>query len=165
MTLSRTFCAVLTFGLIQGAAAVAPVEDQMALAEDETFLLPIDGPENRLPEYPAAVLAQQSAGAHFVCMRVDIDEQGKVGYVGPVVREPDCPPITELTRQFSDAATATLSTWHFEPAIRCVFRSRRAMENAGMSCVGGREVPQATSLTFRFLFEQVDGRGVVRMQR
>jgi len=146
--------------------ATQPATDgKLVLGENETFLLPIDKPGNRLPEYPAIVLAQQQAGAHFVCMRVDIDEQGKVTFAGPVVREPDCPPITELTKQFADASVAALSLWRFEPAVRCVFRSRRAKEAAGMSCVGGREVPQATTLTFRFLFEQVEGRGVGRMQR
>ncbi len=140
-------------------------EGALQPAENETFLLPIDEPGNRLPEYPQAVLTQQQAGAHYVCMRVDIDEEGKVSYAGPIVREADCPPITELTKQFADAATTALSSWRFEPAIKCVFRSKRAKEAAGMSCSGGREVPQATSLTFRFLFEQVEGRGVVRMQR
>jgi hypothetical protein len=158
--------ALLAVAMAAPAVASEPAaEGQLALGENETFLLPIDEPGNRLPEYPQAVLTQQQAGAHYVCMRVDIDEEGKVTYAGPLVRDTDCPPITELTKQFSDAATAALTTWRFEPAIKCVFRSQRAKEAAGMSCSGGREVPQATSLTFRFLFEQVEGRGVVRMQR
>lgn len=146
-------------------AEAAADSGQMALKENETFLLPIDEPGNRLPEYPAEVLAQQVVPSAQVCMRVDIDEEGSVSYAGPVVREPDCPPITELTKQFADAATATLTSWRFEPAIKCVFRSKRAKEAAGMSCQGGRENPVATTLTFRFLFEQVDGQGRVRMQR
>ena len=137
---------------------------QLQLGENETFLLPIDEPGNRLPEYPAAVLAQAVPSAQ-VCMRVDIDEEGGVSYAGPVVREPDCPPITQLTKQFSDASEAALRNWRFEPAIKCTFRNKRAKEAAGMSCQGGRETPVATTLTFRFLFEQVDGQGRVRMQR
>ena len=165
--------ALLALGLA-GAAfaedAATPAEDgaadagQLQLGENETFLLPIDEPGNRLPEYPAAVLAQAVPSAQ-VCMRIDIDENGGVTYAGPVVREPDCPPITELTKQFSDAAAAALRTWRFEPAIKCRFRNKRAKEAAGMSCQGGRETPVATTLTFRFLFEQVDGQGRVRMQR
>lgn len=138
---------------------------KLALGENETFLLPIDEPGNRLPDYPAAVLAQQQVPSRYVCMRVDVDTEGAVSYAGPLVREPECPAITELSKQFADAAEATLKEWRFEPAIKCVFRNRRAKDLAGMSCDGGREVPQATSLTFRFLFEQVDGKGVVRMQR
>lgn len=165
--------ALLALGL-SGAAyaedAAAPVEDgsadagQLQLGENETFLMPIDEPGNRLPEYPAAVLAQAVPSAQ-VCMRIDIDEEGGVSYAGPVVREPDCPPITQLTKQFSDAAEAALRTWRFEPAIKCTFRNKRAKEAAGMSCQGGRETPVATTLTFRFLFEQIDGQGRVRMQR
>lgn len=160
------FATGLAAALALSPAAVAEeAPATLELKDNESFLLPIDEPGNRLPEYPAAVLAQQAVASAVVCMRVDIDAEGGVSYAGPVVREPECPPITELTRQFADASTATLATWRFEPAIKCVFRSRRAKEAAGMSCAGGREVPTATTLTFRFLFEQVDGRGVVLMQR
>lgn len=143
----------------------AQEDGQMALKDNESFLLPIDEPGNRQPTYPAAVLELQAVGARAICMRVDIDEEGAVSYTGPLVREPECPAITELSKQFVDASVEALSTWRFEPAIKCVFRSKRAKEAAGMSCQGGKEVPQATSLTFRFLFDQVDGQGVVRMQR
>jgi hypothetical protein len=98
-------------------------------------------------------------------MRVDIDEEGAVSYTGPVVREPECPAVTELSKQFVDVSVAALSSWRFEPAIVCTFRSTAAKEAAGMSCQGGRETPQATSLTFRLLFNQVDGKGVVFLQR
>jgi hypothetical protein len=137
----------------------------LQLTDKQTFLLPIDEPGNRLPEYPAEVLSQQQVPSRAICMRVDVDEAGGVSYTGPLVREPECPAITQLTKQFVDASVAALSTWRFEPAIVCTFRTVNAKEAAGMSCQGGREAPQATSLTFRFLFEQVDGRGVVRMQR
>jgi hypothetical protein len=166
-TMAARGAVLVAWTLAAGSALAtdAPAEGQLVLAENESFLLPIDEPGNRLPEYPAAVLAQPQSAPSYVCMRVDIDEEGKVGFAGPIVRDPDCPPITELTKQFADAAATALATWRFEPAIKCVFRNKRAKEAAGMSCSGGREVPQATTLTFRFLFEQVDGRGVVRMQR
>jgi len=98
-------------------------------------------------------------------MRVDIDEEGAVSYTGPLVREPECPAVTELSKQFVDVSVAALSSWRFEPAIVCTFRTTNAKEAAGMSCQGGRETPQATSLTFRLLFNQVDGKGVVFLQR
>jgi len=138
---------------------------QLALADNETFLLPIDNEGNTLPAYPEAVLTQQEAGARYICMRVDIGEEGTVTYTGPVIRAPECPEITQLTKQFVDVTAEALKTWTFEPAIRCVFRNKGAKEAAGMSCQGGKENPQATSLTFRFLFDQVEGKGVVRMQR
>jgi hypothetical protein len=118
-----------------------------------------------LPEYPAEVLAQQQVPSRAVCMRVDIDEEGAVSYTGPLVREPECPAVTELSKQFVDVSVAALSNWRFEPAVVCTFRTKDAKEAAGMSCEGGREKPQATSLTFRLLFNQVDGKGLVLLQR
>ena len=162
-TLAAGLAAALALASTAAQSDDAPAV--LELKENESFLLPIDEPGNRLPEYPAAVLAQQVVPSAVVCMRVDIDAEGGVSYAGPVVREPECPAITELTKQFVDASTAALTTWRFEPAIKCVFRSKRAKEAAGMSCSGGKEVPTATTMTFRFLVEQVDGRGVVRMQR
>jgi hypothetical protein len=147
------------------AAANASSDGTLQLTDKQTFLLPIDEPGNRLPEYPAEVLAQQQVPSRAICMRVDVDEKGGVSYAGPLVREPECPAVTELSKQFVDVSTAALSTWRFEPAIVCTFRTKAAKEAAGMSCQGGREKPQATSLTFRLLFDQVDGKGVVRLQR
>ena len=148
------------------AAASEPAANaELVLTDRQTFLLPIDDAGNRAPEYPAAVLAQQQGGARAICMRVDIDTEGAVSYAGPIVRESDCPPITELTKQFVDASEAAMREWRFEPAVVCNFRSKRAKEAAGMSCQGGKEEPQSTTLTFRLLFDQVDGKGAVRMQR
>lgn len=157
--------ALLLVAALPVAASEPAASAELVLTDRQTFLLPIDDAGNRAPEYPAAVLAQQQVGARAICMRVDIDTGGAVSYAGPVVREPDCPPITELTRQFVDASHAAMREWRFEPAVVCNFRSKRAKEAAGMSCQGGKEEPQATTLTFRLLFDQVDGRGVVRMQR
>ena len=111
------------------------------------------------------MLAQQQVPSRAICMRVDIDEEGAVSYTGPLVREPECPAVTELSKQFVDVSVAALSNWRFEPAVVCTFRTKDAKEAAGMSCEGGREKPQATSLTFRLLFNQVDGKGVVLLQR
>ena len=147
------------------ASAAESAEGALQLTDRQTFLLPIDEPGNRLPEYPAEVLAQQQVPSRAICMRVDIDEEGAVSYTGPLVREPECPAVTELSKQFVDASVAALSQWRFEPASVCTFRTVAAKEAAGMSCQGGRETPQATSLTFRLLFNQVDGKGVVFLQR
>ncbi len=164
----RLVFAALATGLLFTSTAMAEdtaASGQLALADNETFLLPIDNPGNTLPAYPEAVLTQQAVGARYICMRVDIGEEGNVTYAGPVIRVPECPEITQLTKQFVDVTTEALMKWTFEPAIRCVFRNKGAKEAAGMSCQGGKENPQATSLTFRFLFDQVEGKGVVRMQR
>lgn len=159
----------LAAALMAAMPAAASAEDSAAgalqLTDKQTFLLPIDEPGNRLPEYPAEVLAQQQVPSRAICMRVDVDEKGAVSYAGPLVREPECPTVTELSKQFVDVSVEALSTWRFEPAVVCTFRTTKAKEAAGMSCQGGRETPQATSLTFRLLFNQVDGKGVVLLQR
>ena len=98
------------------ASAAESAEGALQLTDRQTFLLPIDEPGNRLPEYPAEVLAQQQVPSRAICMRVDIDEEGAVSYTGPLVREPECPAVTELSKQFVDASVAALSQWRFEPA-------------------------------------------------
>lgn len=166
MRLSRfALPAILLAALPAAGFAEEAAEGALQLTEKQTFLLPIDEPGNRLPAYPVEVLAQQQVLSRAVCMRVDVDEKGEVSYTGPLVREPECPAVTELSKQFIDASVSALSAWRFEPAIVCTFRTVSAKQSAGMSCQGGREKPQATSLTFRLLFDQVDGRGVVRLQR
>ena len=58
---------------------------------------------------------------------------------------------------------AAVLTWRFEPALRCVFPDAATREQANQSCAGGEEHPQAIRLAYRFVFESLDGRGVVRM--
>ncbi|GAB3737558.1 hypothetical protein GCM10028794_19580 [Silanimonas algicola] len=166
MRTTRSVLAMVVAAALAGPALAEDVaQGALQLTDKQTFLLPIDEPGNRLPEYPADILAQQQVPSRAICMRVDIDEEGAVSYTGPVVREPECPAVTELSKQFVDVSVAALSTWRFEPAVVCTFRSTAAKEAAGMSCDGGREKPQATSLMFRLLFNQVDGKGVVFLQR
>ena len=166
MRTTRSVLAMVVAAALAGPALAEDVaQGALQLTDKQTFLLPIDEPGNRLPEYPAEVLAQQQVPSRAICMRVDIDEEGAVSYTGPLVREPECPAVTELSKQFVDVSVAALSTWRFEPAVVCTFRTKDAKEAAGMSCEGGREKPQATSLTFRLLFNQVDGKGVVLLQR
>jgi hypothetical protein len=149
---------------VAGHALASEAAAPTALAENESILLPIAERGNVLPTYPQAVLVQPHE-PKTICMRVDIGEDGKVTYAGPVLDQPGCDPYTELTKQFSDAATAALSQWTFEPAVKCVFRNARAKEAAGMSCQGGKEKPTAISLPYRFIFAQENGQGVVRMAR
>ncbi|WP_397573324.1 hypothetical protein [Silanimonas sp.] len=166
MRITRLALAAALLAALPAAAFAEEVaEGALQLTDKQTFLLPIDEPGNRLPAYPAEVLAQQQVPSRAICMRVDIDEEGAVSYTGPLVREPECPAVTELSKQFVDVSVAALSSWRFEPAVVCTFRTKDAKEAAGMSCEGGREKPQATSLTFRLLFNQVDGKGVVLLQR
>ena len=56
--------------------------------------------------------------------------------------------------------------WRFEPAVRCVFANAEAKTAAtNTGCAGATEIPQAVSLHYRFVFEQDEGRGAVRLAR
>ena len=140
------------------AAAAEEAQGTLELTDKQTFLLPIDEPGNRLPEYPAEVLAQQQVPSRAICMRDDIDEEGAVSYTGPLVREPECPAVTELSKQFVDVSVVALSSWRFEPAVVCTFRTKDAKEAAGMSCQGGRETtsPCAANLLAQFTASRIE---------
>jgi hypothetical protein len=53
--------------------------------------------------------------------------------------------------------------WRFDPAFRCVFPEGVRPAPGVCSGTGVEEIPQAVSLVYRFVFEQRDGRGNVRM--
>lgn len=90
---------------------------------------------------------------------MSISDLGQVTDSAPLVAPPDC---TAPARQpFMDAARATVAAWRYDPAVRCVFE--RAPKPDYTTCVHARETPLAVSLTYRFVFEQHDGRGSVRM--
>ena len=67
----------------------------------------------------------------------------------------------EVDRRFLDAARDAVLGWHFDAAFRCEYPSDAARIRE--DCSGGRETPQAVSLAYRFIFEQRDGRGSVRL--
>lgn len=140
-------------------ATIAP-SARMTLAANENFLPPLPEPGNPSPVYPADLLAQQLP-PQVLCLRVSIDEAGAVAAVAPLVQLPDCAEPDATSRLFLAAARRTLAGWRYDPAVRCTFE--QAPKPDYPTCVGARETPQAVSLTYRFVFEQQDGRGSVRM--
>lgn len=147
---------------VRDVTAGIPADARLTLAANETYQGPLAAPDNPLPEYPAALLSRYMQ-ARAVCVQVGIAEDGSVIGTAPASGSADCPSVLDDTRPFYDAAAAAVQTWRFEPAFRCVFeRTPEPGEGCGGS--GSREMPQAVSLVYRFVFEQVDGRGVVRVR-
>lgn len=137
-------------------------EARLVLAPNETFAPPLPLPDNAVPAYPAALLAQRMP-PRAVCVQVGIGEDGGVLGTAPAPVSGDCPDLSgDDLVPFFDAAAAAAQTWRFEPAFRCVFPQPPGPDDA---CGGSdtEEIPQAVSLVFRFVFEQQDGRGTVRV--
>lgn len=136
------------------ATATASQGDRMVLADNESFLMPLDDMKNVHPSYPQSLL-----GLHLpprtVCLRVGIDEKGAVTVVARAPASEFC--ATSAEPEFLAASEAAAKTWKFDPALRCVFRNAKDKERAVASCDGGKGVPQAVTLVYRFRFEQVDG--------
>lgn len=146
--------------ITQGVATDA----RMVLAANESFLMPLDERDNQVPDYPASLLAKRLP-PQAVCLRVSIGSNGWVMASAPIVEAPDCLGPDAIDPAFFDAAIDAVATWRFDPALRCIFPTVKAKENVEASCSGGQEVPQAVSLAYRFVFEQHDGRGAVRVGR
>ncbi len=144
---------------ISGAVAEGA---RMTLADNESFLVPLEDDANPVPVYPDALLARRLA-AQAVCMRVAIDESGAVTSSAAAVQPPDCPAPGAVDAAFFDAVARAVAQWRYEPGLRCVFPDAKTKESTFGSCGGYREIPQAVSLTYRFVFEQKDGRGSVRV--
>lgn len=136
-------------------------EARMVLAANETFAAPLPAPDNALPVYPTTLLAQQLP-PRAVCVQVGVAEDGSVMGATPAPTSPDCPVLRPEAQPFFEAAAVATLAWRFEPAFRCVFDHTPA---PGEACgpEGTQEIPQAVSLVYRFVFEQVDGRGSVRV--
>jgi hypothetical protein len=183
----RKSCAVLCAALLAGCATQPPVTvdddasrsgqvgmreissaiaqpSRMILADNESFLVPIEDDANASPRYPDALLARQLP-AQAVCVRVAVGEEGKVMSSAPVVQAPECPAPGEVDAAFFAAVAAAVAQWRYEPGLRCVFPDARTKDNTFGSCGGYTEVPEAVSLTYRFVFEQKDGRGSVRIAK
>lgn len=146
---------------VRDVTAAIPTDARLTLGANETFQPPLASPDNPLPAYPAPLLAQRLA-PRAVCVQVGIDETGGVIGTAPASGNADCPSVLEEARPFYEAAAAAMQAWRFEPAFRCVFDHVPA-PNEGCGGDGTQEQAQAVSLVFRVVFEQVDGRGVVRV--
>lgn len=133
---------------------------RMTLAPNESFQLPLADPANAAPEYPPGLLARRLP-PRVVCMRLAVGEDGSVRDAQPVVSDDDCPAAANGEQAFPAATAEAVRRWRFDPAFRCVFPEGQAVTST-CDGVDGREVPQAVSLIFRFVFEQIDGRAEVR---
>jgi hypothetical protein len=142
------------------APAAASQGDRMVLADNESFLMPLDDMKNAHPSYPQDLLGKQLP-PRTVCLRVGIDEKGAVTVVAKAPASEFC--ATDAEPQFLAASETVAKTWKFDPALRCVFRNVKDKERAVASCDGGKGIPQAVTLVYRFRFEQVDGKPAVHV--
>ena len=147
---------------VRDITGLVPAGARLQLADNESFLMPLDEPDNPVPAYPATLLARKLP-PQAVCLRVAIGDDGKVLSSAPLSEGEGCAAVEASHQAFVDAATAAVAGWRFEPALRCVFPTIAAKQNVEASCSGGEEVPVAVSLAYRFVFEQHDGRGSVRI--
>ncbi len=142
------------------AATSANQGDRLVLADNESFLMPLDDMKNAHPDYPQNLLGQHLP-PRTVCLRVGIDEKGAVTVVAKAPVSEFCP--TGAEPEFLAASETVAKTWKFDPALRCVFRNTADKDRAVASCDGGKGIPQAVTLVYRFRFEQVDGKPKVHV--
>lgn len=142
--------------------SAVPAEARMTLADNETFQPPLAAVDNPLPVYPAALLAHRLP-PQAVCVRVSIDEKGAVSDTAAIVAGPDCAAPDNAGAEFYNAAQRAAAEWHFDPAFRCVYPKTVKPRDNGCWGDDVKEVPQAVSLIYRFVFEQIDGKGAVRV--
>jgi hypothetical protein len=126
--------------------------------------MPLDDSANAVPAYPDSLLVRRLP-PQAVCLRVSIDSTGSVLSTAPVAQMPHCPGQEAVDAAFFASAAQAVAGWRFEPALRCVFPDAQTRENTYGSCGGYPETAEAVSLTYRFVFEQKDGRGSVRMSQ
>lgn len=141
-------------------AGTATQDNRMVLAENESFLMPLDDMKNVHPSYPQTLL-DRNLPPRTVCLRVGIDEKGAVTVVARAPASEFC--TTRAEPEFLAASEAAARTWKFDPALRCVFRNAKDKERVVASCDGGKGIPQAVTLVYRFRFEQVDGKPQVHV--
>ena len=142
------------------AAKAAAHDNRMGLADNESFLMPLDDAKNVHPDYPQGLLAQ-NLPPRTVCLMVGISEKGAVTVVHKAPASEYC--ATDAEPEFLAASETVAKTWKFDPALRCVFRNVEDKERANASCAGGKSVPQAVTLTYRIRFEQVNGQPKVHV--
>ncbi|HZX76695.1 hypothetical protein [Lysobacter sp.] len=143
-------------------SALIPQPSRMELADNESFLMPIEDDANPMPAYPEALLSQRLP-LQVVCVRVGVDRDGGVLSSAPAVAPPNCPAPSDPA--FFEAVRGAVAGWRYDPALRCVFPDAKTKNDTEGSCGGHTEIREAVTLTYRFMFEQKDGRASVRMGR
>ena len=144
---------------VEELSATHAASARLSLADNENFLPPLAEPGNQPPRYPAALL-EQRLPSQVVCLRVSVSEEGAVTSSAPFVQSQDCAELDIAGKPFLDAAQMAVAAWRYDPAVRCSFEHGPKPDYP--TCVDARETPQAVSLTYRFVFEQQNGRGSVR---
>lgn len=146
-------------------STATPTQARLALADNETFEPPVPRSGNALPIYPAHLL-ERRLPPQALCLRIGIGEDGGVLDAEPVSDGPDCPGDLIEESAFFAAASEAVRAWRFDPSFRCVHPSAEAAQasQGGCGLDGTREIPQAVSLVYRFVFRQIDGRGSVEME-
>ena len=135
---------------------------RMVLASNESFIPPLDDDSNAPPGYPAALLGQ-SLDARVVCLQIAVAADGTVSASHPVEHPPRCPRVGELDPQMLASASNAVAGWRFEPGLRCIFPDIETKQTTYGSCGESKSVAEPVSLTYRFIFEQKDGKGHVHI--
>ncbi|WP_434030675.1 hypothetical protein [[Pseudomonas] boreopolis] len=149
-----------------GAVGMSEITDEikqsnrLVMAENETFIPPLENEGNKTPAYPQGLLGE-NVPPRNVCVQVAIDEKGNVMRVAPIAQPPKCADAQSIEPQILEEIEQTLSAWRFEPGLRCVFPDLKTKETTYGSCGDAKAIPEAVSLVYRFVFEQKDGSGVV----
>jgi len=137
---------------------------RVTLADNESFLVPVEDDANAMPGYPDALLSN-ALPPQAVCVRVAVGRDGEVMSSSPAEAPPDCPQAGEVDAAFFATVQHAVADWRYDPALRCVFPDAKTKDDTVGSCGGYTEVPEAVTLTYRFVFEQKDGRGSVKLAR
>ena len=145
-------------------SAMLAQPSRVTLAENESFLVPVEDDANAMPAYPDALLSQ-ALPPRVVCVRVAVGRDGSVMSSSQAVVPPECPGNDDAGAVFFASAQRAVADWRYDPALRCVFPDAKTKDDTVGSCGGYTEVPEAVTLTYRFVFEQKNGRGNVRMGR
>jgi hypothetical protein len=131
----------------------------MELASNERFEFPLPHPDNELPIYPEALLAQQLPPQPF-CVAVSIGEAGEVFRIDAMETGEDCAASAEAPAEMRQAVFDAVGFWRFEAAFRCVYPE--GVQPSNLACMPpGEEVPTAIRMPYRFVFVQRDGKGFV----
>src|SRR5690349_15781369 len=81
---------------------------RVALAPNESFLVPIEDDANAMPAYPEALLSK-SLPPQAVCVSVAVDRDGTVISSAPVAAPPDCPTTDEVDPAFFAAVQRSVA--------------------------------------------------------
>ena len=135
---------------------------RVALAENESFIPPLDDENNRVPEYPETLLAK-NLPLSALCMQIIVSETGAVTGSSLIEQAPNCPPVASLDPLMIQSVEQAVGAWRFEPGLRCVFPDVETKETTYGSCGQSTAIAEPVSLTYRFVFEQKGGKGVVNM--